>query len=63
METTAPSPTSGRKGSRGGAGIYAILGNPVGRPFSRYAFICPARMPPIYGYGASPAQLSPAGVR
>jgi Dolichyl-phosphate-mannose-protein mannosyltransferase len=38
---------------RDGTGIYAVLGNPIGRPFSRYTFICPGRAPPIYGYRAT----------
>jgi hypothetical protein len=36
-----------------GTGIYPVLGNPVGRPFSQYTFICPTRKPAIYGYGAN----------
>ncbi len=33
-----------------GTGIYAELGNPIGKPFSQYTFICPGRKPEIYGY-------------
>ena len=39
---------------RDGTGIYAELGNPVGKPFSSYTFICPGRRPEIYGYRAPP---------
>jgi 4-amino-4-deoxy-L-arabinose transferase-like glycosyltransferase len=39
---------------RDGTGIYAELGNPIGKPFSNYTFICPGRRPEIYGYGAPP---------
>jgi hypothetical protein len=46
-----------------GTGIYAVLGNPAGRPFSRYTFICPGRTPTVYGYGASSAQLPRAASR
>jgi dolichyl-phosphate-mannose-protein mannosyltransferase len=42
---------------RDGTGIYAILGDPVGRPFSRYTFICPSHTPAIYGYGAGSVHL------
>lgn len=35
---------------RDGIGIYAELGDPVGKPFSQYTFICPGRKPEIYGY-------------
>jgi hypothetical protein len=45
---------------RDGAGIYAILGNPIGGTFARYTFICPTHEPPIYGYGAATATLKPA---
>jgi hypothetical protein len=38
---------------RDGTGIYAVLGNPIGRPLSRYTFICPGRTPAIYGYGSA----------
>jgi len=37
----------------GGIGIYAVLGNPIGKPFAQYTFICPGRKPEIYGYGAT----------
>jgi hypothetical protein len=40
---------------RDGTGIYAVLGNPIGKPFTRYTFICPGRTPAIYGYGAGSA--------
>jgi uncharacterized membrane protein YsdA (DUF1294 family) len=33
-----------------GAGIYAELGNPLVKPFSQYAFICPGRHSEIYGH-------------
>jgi hypothetical protein len=33
---------------RDGTGIYAVLGNPIGRPVSQYTFICPGRTPAIY---------------
>jgi hypothetical protein len=36
-----------------GTGIYAELGNPFGKPFSKYTFICPGRRPEIYGYDAT----------
>jgi hypothetical protein len=36
-----------------GAGIYAVLGNPIGKPFSQYTLICPGRKPVIYGYNAN----------
>lgn len=35
---------------RDGTGIYAELGNPLIKPFSRYTFICPGRHPEIYGH-------------
>ena len=35
-----------------GTGIYAVLGNPIGKPFPQYTFICPGRRPEIYGYNA-----------
>jgi hypothetical protein len=38
---------------RGGTGIYAVLGNPIGKPFSQYTFICPGHKPEIYGYRAN----------
>jgi 4-amino-4-deoxy-L-arabinose transferase-like glycosyltransferase len=38
---------------RDGTGIYAELGNPIGKPFSQYTFICPGRKPEIYGYQAT----------
>jgi 4-amino-4-deoxy-L-arabinose transferase-like glycosyltransferase len=34
----------------GGTGIYAEFGDPIGKPFSQYTFICPGRKPEIYGY-------------
>jgi hypothetical protein len=40
-----------------GTGIYAILGNPVGKPFSRYTFICPGRTPAVYGYAPQSVAL------
>jgi 4-amino-4-deoxy-L-arabinose transferase-like glycosyltransferase len=40
---------------RDGTGIYVVLGSPLGKPFTRYAFICPGRTPKIYGYGAGSA--------
>lgn len=42
---------------RDGTGIYASLGNPIGRPLSQYTFICPGRTPAIYGYRASSTRL------
>jgi hypothetical protein len=39
---------------RDGAGIYAVLGDPVGRPFARETFICPSRRPATYGIHAGP---------
>lgn len=36
-----------------GTGIYAVLGNPIGTPFSQYKLICPGRRPEIYGYRAN----------
>jgi uncharacterized membrane protein YsdA (DUF1294 family) len=36
-----------------GAGIYAVLGDPFGKTFSQYTFICPGRRPEIYGYRAT----------
>jgi uncharacterized membrane protein YsdA (DUF1294 family) len=38
---------------RGGVGIYAELGNPFGKQFAQYTFICPGRKPEIYGYHAT----------
>ena len=38
---------------RDGTGIYAELGNPIGKPFSQITFICPGRKPEIYGYQAT----------
>ena len=35
---------------RSGIGIYAELGDPVGKQFSQYTFICPGHQPEIYGY-------------
>jgi hypothetical protein len=48
---------------RDGTGIYAALGNPIGRPFSQYPFICPQRTPPISGYPASPVEPSRPGLK
>jgi hypothetical protein len=45
---------------RDGTGIYAILGDPFGRPVSRYTFICPGRTPAVYGYQAGQV---PANIR
>jgi hypothetical protein len=39
---------------RDGTGIYAELGNPVGKPFAHYTFICPGQKPEIYGYRGPP---------
>jgi hypothetical protein len=36
-----------------GTGIYAVLGNPIGTPFSQYRLICPGHRPEIYGYDAT----------
>jgi hypothetical protein len=36
-----------------GTGIYAVLGSPLGRLFSRYTFICPGRSPLVYGNGTA----------
>ncbi len=36
-----------------GIGIYPVLGDPVGKPFAQYTFICPGRRPEIYGYRAT----------
>jgi hypothetical protein len=36
-----------------GTGIYAVLGSPLGRPFSRYTFICPGRRSLTYGHGTA----------
>jgi len=38
---------------RSGIGIYAELGDPVGRPFALATFICPGRKPEIYGHEAN----------
>jgi Dolichyl-phosphate-mannose-protein mannosyltransferase len=43
-----------------GTGIYAILGNPIGRPFSRYTFICPGHRPQVYGYAPQSVSLAHA---
>jgi hypothetical protein len=38
-----------------GTGIYAVLGSPLGRPFSSYTFICPGHAPLTYGSGRQAA--------
>jgi hypothetical protein len=43
---------------RDGTGIYAILGNPIGRPQAQYTYICPGRTPAVYGHGASLVTLA-----
>jgi uncharacterized membrane protein YsdA (DUF1294 family) len=35
-----------------GTGIYAVLGDPFGKTFAQYTFICPGHKPEIYGYRA-----------
>jgi hypothetical protein len=45
---------------RDGTGIYAILGNPIGRPQARYTYICPGRTPEVSGYQAGSVQLARA---
>jgi hypothetical protein len=42
---------------RDGTGIYAILGNPIGRPQAHYTYICPGRTPAVSGYQAGSVQL------
>ncbi len=46
---------------RGGTGIYAELGDPFGKTFAQYTFICPGRRPEIYGYRATGPP--PSGLR
>jgi hypothetical protein len=36
-----------------GVGVYPVLGDPFGKHFSQYTFICPGRKPEIYGYDAN----------
>jgi hypothetical protein len=37
----------------GGIGVYPVLGNPIGKPFTQYTLICPGHRPEIYGYAAN----------
>jgi hypothetical protein len=48
---------------RDGTALYAVLGNPIGKPFSRYTFICPGRKPAVYGYAPQSVSLPRVSLR